>query len=322
MKKIGIIGASGFTGLELIRKLLKRNDIEICVLNSRSLSGERVQDAFPEFTNAGDLAFTDYSLEQIENMHLDLVFLAMENGMAMEIVPQLSCKIIDLSADFRFDDLEKWEKVYGMKHTAPDIERVYGLPEFFAEKIKNARVVANPGCFATASLLAVYPLRELRGLERIVLDGKTGVSGAGRKNSLVNNYNFLSENIIPYKIINHRHESEIAQFLPNIPISFTPHIVPMIRGMLVTAHVFFDLQNIPKQEEIIKLFEEFYSDSCSVKILQNSLPEPRMVRENNVCFLGGFDIDENGRLVIISAIDNLGKGASLQAIQNMDLMLS
>lgn len=322
MKKIGIIGASGFTGLELLRELLKRSDIEICVLNSRSLSGERVQDAFPEFTNAGDLAFTDYSLAQIENIHLDLVFLAMENGMAMEIAPQLSCKIIDLSADFRFQDLKKWERVYGMKHAALDIERIYGLPEFFAEKIKNARVVANPGCFATASLLAVYPLRAMGGLERIVLDGKTGVSGAGRKNSLVNNYNFLSENIIPYKIINHRHESEVAQFLPHIPVSFTPHVVPMIRGMLITVHVFFNPQEIPKQEEIINLFEEFYSESPFVKILKDALPEPRMVRETNKCFLGGFDIDEKGRLVIISAIDNLGKGASLQAIQNMELMLS
>lgn len=322
-KKIGIIGASGFTGLELIRVLSQDNNISLEVLNSRSLNGEKIFDNFPEITTDKNLQFTNYTLKKIEEKKLDLVFLAMENGQAMKIANQLSCKIVDLSADFRFQDLEKWSQVYDMQHASPDIERVYGLPEIFAKKISSARVVANPGCFATASELALFPLKEKFSpyIERVICDGKTGISGAGRRSSDINNYNFLAENVVPYIITNHRHEAEIQQFFSDFPVSFTPHIVPMMRGMLVTSHIFFDPKKIPTREEIIENFQEFYRDSEYVEVFTESLPSPRQVKFSNKCFIGGFETDKNGRLVIISVIDNLGKGASLQAVQNMEVML-
>ncbi len=325
-KKIGIFGASGFTGLELIRVLSDRHDIELCVLSSRSLAGTPVYEAFPEITLRKDLVFCNTSPQECEKMNLDLVFLALENGKAMEIVPFLSCKIIDLSADFRFIDQKKWERVYEMIHACPQKKAIYGLPELFSSTIENASLVANPGCFATASLLATIPFQHEKNIERIVYDGKTGISGAGRKNTETNNYNFLSDNVIPYKITNHRHEPEIQQFFTqngknNFPISFTPHIVPMMRGMLVTAHIFWKPGTIPSREEIIEKYEDFYKNFPLLEITKNTLPEPRQVRGTNRCRIGGFETDENGRLVIVSVIDNLGKGASLQAIQNMDLML-
>lgn len=321
-KKIGIIGASGLTGLELIRVLSKREDITLEVINSRSLNGKSVFENFPEITSDKSLMFTNLSLEEIEEIKLDLIFLAMENGEAMKIAPQLSCKIVDLSADFRFQDLDIWSDVYKMKHCSPKIEQVYGLPEVFSEQIQSARVVANPGCFATASELAIFPLKNFSPyIERIICDGKTGISGAGRRSTDINNYNYLSDNVVPYLITNHRHEAEIQQFFPDFPVSFTPHIVPMMRGMLVTTHIFFDKKNTPSKEEVLEIFQEFYKDSEYVEIFSEKLPTPRQVKFSNKCFLGGFEIDKNGRLVIISVIDNLGKGASLQAVQNMEVML-
>ncbi|MEI7511814.1 MAG: N-acetyl-gamma-glutamyl-phosphate reductase, partial [Candidatus Peregrinibacteria bacterium] len=209
-KKIGIVGVSGFTGLELIRVLAARDDIELSLLSSRSLAGTRVKDVFPEITLRDDLVFVGEKEEDCSQ--LDLVFLAMENGKAMELVPKIPCKIIDLSADFRFLDRKKWEQIYRMSHICPEKKAIYGLPELFSEEIKTANLVANPGCFATASLLATLPFQKNPHIERIVLDGKTGISGAGRRNGDTNNYNFLSENVIPYKITNHRHEAEIQQF--------------------------------------------------------------------------------------------------------------
>ena len=248
-------------------------------------------------------------------MDPDLVFLAVPHTAAMKIVPKLKTKVIDLSADYRFTDFSVYEKVYGVKHTDKR-KAVFGLPELFRKEIKEAQLVANPGCFVTAAILAAAPLNQSNGIQQIIFDCKTGVSGAGHRNSDVNNFNNLSENVIPYKLIEHRHSFEIQQFIKH-KTSFTPHVVPVVRGILCTAHILF--KNYVDPKEIQAVYEKFYKDEPFVQVIE-SLPELHAVQNTNKCHIGGFEIEGN-RLVVLSSIDNLTKGASTQAIQNRNLML-
>ncbi|MEK6808625.1 MAG: N-acetyl-gamma-glutamyl-phosphate reductase, partial [Nanoarchaeota archaeon] len=258
--KIGIIGASGYTGYELIKILSKRYEVELKVLNSQSSSGKGVREIYPDFL--GKDKYTDYAIDEINNMKLDVIFLSMPNGSAMSIVPKLNCKIIDLSADYRFEDKNQYEDIYGIEHADKKRKAVYGLTEIFFDEIKKAELIANPGCYATASLLAIYPIQ--RFADYIVLDCKSGYSGAGKKASYVNEPKNYTDNIIPYNIVNHRHKAEIEQFVKT-RLSFTPHVIPTFQGLMCTAHIILKKKISP--ENVKKIYIDFYNRKPFIKIL-------------------------------------------------------
>ena len=305
--KVGIIGAAGFTGYELIKILKNHPKVDLEVLNSRTYAGKTVKSIYSDFSDS-ELKFTNVPVEEI---NVDVVFLAVPHGTAMSLVPKLKYKVIDLSADYRFKDVAVYEKVYKNKHT-DTTKAVYGLPELFKDEIKNAHLVANPGCYATASILAALPIQEQADV--VIFDCKSGYSGAGVKKTYINDPKNYSDNIIPYKIVHHRHKYEIEQFLKN-KVSFTPHVIPTFRGLMCTMHA--TLKNMDSQ--IKTIYEDYYKNESFVKIV-DKIPDLHDVQNNNFCYLGGFEVDENNQLVVISVIDNLLKGASGQAVQNMNLM--
>jgi N-acetyl-gamma-glutamyl-phosphate reductase len=233
----------------------------------------------------------------------------------MQNVPQFHCKIIDLSADYRFEDPLEYEKIYGIRHIDKKRKAVYGLPELFREQIKKADLIANPGCYVTASILATLPIQKYA--DYIVFDCKSGFSGAGKEPSYVNDPKNYTDNVIPYKLTKHRHKYEIQQFIKT-KLSFTPQVVPFFRGMLCVAHILLKKGMSP--EKARELYKHFYRNHPFVKIV-DKIPEIKDTQNNNYCFIGGFEIDENNQLVVVSTIDNLLKGASGQAVQNMNLML-
>src|SRR3989338_5126978 len=312
-KKVGIIGASGYTGYELIKILKKHPNVELTVLNSKTYAGQTVKSLYPDFFDSS-LKFTNVPLEEINK--LDLVFLAVPHKTAMEIVPKLKCKVVDLSADYRFKKKELYEKVYGIKHTDNKTKAVYGLPELFKEKIKKAKLIANPGCYATVCALSAFPIQKLA--KYIVFDCKSGWSGAGKESDYAKDSDILKENMVAYKLVNHRHKYEVEQFIKT-KLSFTPHVIDAFQGMMATAHIL--LKKTASREKIIKMYEDFYKGQPFVKIVKGKIPEIKDVAKTNYCHIGGFDIDENNQLVVVSVIDNLVKGASGQAVQNMNLML-
>jgi len=304
-KKIGIIGASGYTGFELVKILAGHSGVELLVLNSKGSGGKKISEIYPEFQK--DLVYTDHSMQKIREMELDLVFLAREAGFAKKAVVDLNCKIVDLSRDLRFEN-----------------NTVYGLPELFRDKIKAAETIANPGCYATAAILASYPLVKEGVVDHIIFDCKSGYSGAGRTPSYLNDPNNYEDNIIAYKIAYHRHIPEIEKCLAifsqnRLKISLSPHVIPLFRGIMCTTHVILN-QDI-NIDAIKMLYEKTYNDEPFVKIFEDRLPELHDIQNTNYCYLGGFEIDKNGRAVIVATLDNLVKGASGQAVQNMNLML-
>ncbi len=319
MLKAGIIGASGYTGYELVKLLKKHPELELKVLNSKSYDGKKVKDLYPDFD--GEETFTNYSIEEINKMKLDCIFLAVPHTTAFEIIPKIKCKkIIDLSADYRFKKIQKYEEVYKTKHLDEkgNKKAVYGLPEIQKEKIKKAKIIANPGCYATVCLLSTLPIQKLA--KYIVFDCKSGYSGAGKESVYAkDNDNSIKENIVAYKLTAHRHKYEMEQFIKT-KLSFTPHVIDAFQGMMCTAHIL--LKKNTKKEEIIKLFEDFYKEQPFVKIIKNKIPEIKDIQKTNFCHIGGFEIDENNQLVIIAVIDNLIKGASGQAVQNMNIMFN
>ncbi len=315
MKKVGIIGASGYTGYELIKLLKKHPEVELKVLNSKSYNGKKVKELYSDFD--GDEEYTAYSIDEINKMKLGCVFLAVPHTKAFEILPKLKCKkIIDLSADYRFKKVSKYESVYKVKHSDEkgNKKAVYGLPELFSGKIKKAKIVGNPGCYATVCLLTGFPIGKLA--KYIVFDCKSGWSGAGKESVYAKDHSVIEENIVAYKLTGHRHKYEMEQFL-KAKLSFTPHVIDAFQGMMCTAHVL--LKKKVSKEEVIKIFEDFYKEQPFVKIVKG-IPSIKDVQGTNNCLIGGFEIDENNQLVIVSVIDNLIKGASGQAVQNMNLM--
>jgi len=308
--KAGIIGAAGYTGYELIKILSKHKNVDLIYLNSRTYKGKTVKSVYNDFFDK-ELRFTDASFEELNQT--DIVFTALGSGESLGVIPQLKTKVIDLSADYRFLDIELYEKIYNKKHKQK-IDAVYGLPELFRDKIRNAKLVANPGCYATACLLAALPMQNLA--KNIIFDCKSGYSGAGIKSTYINQPENYSDNIIPYNITKHRHKYEIEQFIKT-KISFTPHVIPTFRGLMCTIHALLE-KNIDAKE-IKKLYQEFYQNEPFVKVI-DKIPELHDVQNNNYCCLGGFEVDENNQLVVISVIDNLLKGASGQAVQNINIM--
>ena len=298
-KKIAIIGARGYTGGELIKLLACRPDIELVCLNSEGHAGQLIRDVHPEC--GGDLVFTDYPIAEINAMKPELVFLCMADGFAAATAGKLDGRIIDLSRDLRFTN-----------------GAIYGLPEIFRAEIARTRIVANPGCFATACILGALPVVRNGLAERIIFDCKSGFSGAGKTPSYRNDPKNISDNILAYKISDHPHRAEIIRGLEFASVSFTPHVLPVFRGIMATIHVI--LNRKISDGEIRAMYEKAYAPEPFVKILDR-LPELRDVRLTNYCCLGGFEIDDTGRLVVVATIDNLLKGASGQAVQNMNLML-
>lgn len=323
MVNVAIVGASGYTGGELVRLLSKHPEVEITDITSRQYEGTPFEKVHPHIRGTG-LVFTNKKPGEID---ADIIFTATPHGASMKIVPELletGAKVIDLSGDYRFNDIEVYEKWYGLKHEN-DIEGVYGLPEIHREEIKKANLIANPGCFVTGAILSGIPASKAKLADRMIVDSKTGVSGAGVNPSTTTHYPNIGDNVNPYKVTAHRHMPEIQQELgafSDVRISFTPHLVPVNRGILTTNHVLLNSENEDiTSEEVLELYKKEYKGEPFIEILDISeIPRLSSVRGSNYAHIGCFEIDETGRLVIVSAIDNLVKGASGQAIHNMNIM--
>ena len=333
MISVGIVGGTGYTGVELLRLLLRHPNVEVKALTSRTEAGRRVDDMFPSLRGHTDLQFSDLSLDLLKAC--DVVFFATPHGVAMKHAEELvaaNTKVIDLAADFRLQNLVQFEKWYGMQHTCPELlkDSVYGLTELNREKIKQAQVIGNPGCYPTTVQLGLAPLlksaQALIETKNIIIDAKSGVSGAGRKASLGMIYSENADNFKAYGVAGHRHHPEIVEALENIAakkdvfegLLFVPHLVPMIRGMLSTIYV--DLTEAGKQTDLQALYENFYANEKFVDVMPaNSSPETRSVRGANELRIALYKPQPN-KLIILAAQDNLVKGASGQAVQNMNLM--
>ncbi|OKY78280.1 MAG: Aspartate-semialdehyde dehydrogenase Acd [Candidatus Methanohalarchaeum thermophilum] len=316
MIEAGVVGGSGYTGSELLRIILNHPEFELKFATSRSYSGERIGDILPSLERLTDQSFVSPSKEQLEG---DLVFTAVPHTKAMEYVPYLveNCStVVDLSADYRIPTRE-FEEVYGAQHSDPGRECIYGLTELNREKIAVSSFVANPGCFPTGACLSVLPLLEEDGVNRILFDSKTGISGAGAKPTESTHFPNVQEEVSPYNVTSHRHLSEMKMVVGgnNRDVYFTPHIIPSTRGILTTSHL-FDVSL--DEDEVFKLFKDYYDDDYFVRV-KKDVPKLSSVRGSNFVDIGGFEIKE-GRLVVVSAIDNLVKGAAGQAIQNANIM--
>ncbi len=318
---IGIIGGSGYTGGELLRLLAGHPEADVAAVASRSRKAQKVSDTHTHLRKIFDLNFEDLSAEEVASRS-DIVFTAVPHGTAMEFVPALieaGVKVIDLSADYRLDH-EIFEKVYKIRHIDPR-DVVYGLPELHHEVAEQV-LIANPGCYPTGAALAAAPLAAAHLIERVVFDSKSGISGAGAEPTQVSHYPNIAENIQAYKLTNHRHGAEIVQELSRLDrslkkISFTPHVIPSVRGILTTAHIF--VKKELSKEEVSDIYQNFYYEKPFIRLIKG-IPMLSSVRGSNFCDIG-FEIEKDSdRVVIISAIDNLVKGASGQAIQNMNLM--
>ena len=327
MKKIGIVGATGYTGVELLRLLATHPEVEISYVTSRSNAGTRVDAMFPNLRDFIDLDFSDPDADALAKC--DLVFFATPNGVAMNHTPAIlkaGGKVIDLAADFRIKDIGLWSKWYGMTHACPELveEAVYGLPEINREQIKSSNLVANPGCYPTAVILGLLPLIE-KGLinpDDIIADTKSGVSGAGKGANVATLYSEMGESFKAYNVGGHRHQPEIAQILSgvsgeNIGLTFVPHLLPIIRGIHATLYA-----KLNDELDLQGLYEKWYANEPFVDVLpEGSHPETRSVKTSNMCRIAVHKPSDNQQLVILSVIDNLVKGAAGQAIQNMNLML-
>jgi N-acetyl-gamma-glutamyl-phosphate reductase len=326
MIQVGIVGGTGYTGVELLRLLAQHPEAELAAITSRSEAGTAVADLFPSLRGRVGLKFADPKDAPLERC--DVVFFATPNGIAMEQTRPLldaGVKVIDLAADFRIKDVAVWEKWYGMSHAAPDLvaEAVYGLPEVNREQIRKARLVANPGCYPTAAQLGLLPLVESGcvDLEYLIADCKSGVSGAGRKAETHNLFAEVSDSFKAYAVPGHRHLPEIRQGLAlaagrDVRLTFVPHLTPMIRGIYATLYA-----RVTREEDFQALFERRYRGEPFVDVLPpKSHPDSRSVRASNVCRIALHRPQDGDVLVVLSVIDNLVKGAAGQAVQNMNLM--
>ncbi len=329
MLKVSIIGATGYTGSELVRLLVRHPKVNLVAVTSRRYKNLPLSSVFPILTNETELILEELSIERISEVS-DLIFVAVPHRVAMEIVPGLlenRKKVIDLSADFRFRDISVYERWY-QRHTAPDVlkKAVYGLTEIYSEEIKKADLVANPGCYPTGAILALAPLVKDRAIdtEGIIIDSKSGVSGAGRSLDPNILYCEVDEALKAYKVCEHRHTPEIEEHLSllageEIKVTFTPHLVPMSRGILST--IYAALNKDMSTEDIIDQYKRFYAGKRFVRIYPSGqLPNVIYVRGSNYVDIGLKVDSRTGKVIMISAIDNLTKGASGQAIQNMNLI--
>jgi N-acetyl-gamma-glutamyl-phosphate reductase len=330
MIRVGIVGATGYAGAELVRLLAGHPAVKLNLLTPRQYAGKRFDAVFPSMAGVVDLVCRDYSLD-VACDRTDIIFMALPHQLPMVFIPQLlenGKRVIDLSADFRFRDVAVYEQYYQPHQAAHLIgESVYGLSEIYGERIKKARLIGNPGCYPTSVLLPLVPLLK-NGLikpDAIIADSKSGVSGAGRSLSLTAHYCEVQESFKAYKVGQHRHNPEMDEVLSieartPVSITFVPHLVPLSRGMLTTLYTTPEKSVGP--DDIRNCLVSFYNGRHFVRLCpDNKLPDTRNVRGTNFCDIGfKLDVPRN-RLILISAIDNLVKGAAGQAVQNMNLML-
>jgi len=327
MIKIGIIGGTGYTGVELLRLLAAHPEADLRVITSRGEAGKKVAELFSNLRGHVDLVFTEPDPKALAAC--DVVFSATPNGVAMTHARELlkaGVKFIDLAADFRLKDPAAWEKWYGMPHACPELlaEAVYGLPEVNREKIKKTRLVANPGCYPTAVQLGFLPLLEndLVDTQHLIADAKSGVSGAGRKAEVSIVFSEASDSMKAYGVAGHRHWPEIRQGLDAVKgrpvgLTFVPHLTPMIRGIHATLYARLTKPGVDLQA----VFEKRYANEPFVDVMPaGSHPETRSVRASNVCRIAVHQPQGGDTVVVLSVIDNLVKGAAGQAIQNMNIM--
>ena len=330
MIKAGIVGGTGYTGVELLRLLAQHPDVELKAITSRKERGTAVAAIFPSLRGHVELAFTEPGAERLRGC--DVVFFATPNGVAMgeaRTILETGARVVDLSADFRLRDVAEWERWYKMKHAAPELvgEAVYGLPELNRERIRGARLLANPGCYPTATQLGFLPLVEAGAvdLDSLIADAKSGVSGAGRKAEVHLSFSEASDNFMAYNVPGHRHWPEIRQGLAQaagreVGLVFTPHLTPIIRGIHATLYA-----RVTREADFQALYEKRFSAEPFVDVMPaGSHPETRSVRAANVCRIAIHRAPQSGRgaatLVVLAVIDNLVKGAAGQAVQNMNLM--
>jgi N-acetyl-gamma-glutamyl-phosphate reductase len=326
MIKAGIVGGTGYTGVELLRLLAQHSEVELTAITSRKEAGMAVADMFPNLRGRVSLKFSDPQDAPLGDC--DVVFFATPNGVAMQQTRELldaGVKVIDLAADFRIKDVALWEKWYGMQHACPDLiaEAVYGLPEINRDQVKGARLIANPGCYPTAAQLGFLPLIEAGVVDTafLVADCKSGVSGAGRKAEVHTLFAEASDNFKAYAVPGHRHLPEIKQGLArmagkDVNLTFVPHLTPLIRGIHATLY-----GRLTKDVDLQALFEARYQGEYFVDVLPaGAHPETRSVRSANHCRIAVHRPQGGDTVVVLSVIDNLVKGAAGQAVQNMNIL--
>ncbi len=332
MIKVGIIGSTGYAGQELVRILLGHKDAEIVWYGSRSYIDKDYSDVYGNMFKIVDAKCMDDNMQELSKQ-ADVIFTATPQGLCASLVNEevlSNAKIVDLSADYRIKDVATYEKWYGIEHKSPQFidEAVYGLCEINREDIKKARLIANPGCYTTCSILSLYPLvkEKMIDVDTIIVDAKSGTSGAGRGAKLANLYCEVNESIKAYGVASHRHTPEIEEQLgyahegTPLTINFTPHLVPMNRGILATSYA--KLKDKYTYEDIKKVYEKYYGDERFIRLLNKGVcPETRWVEGSNYVDIN-FVVDERtGRVVVMGAIDNVVKGAAGQAVQNMNLIM-
>ena len=330
MIKAGIIGATGYAGAELVRLLAGHKDVDIVWYGSRSYINDNYANVYRNFCKIVDARCLDDNLGELADQ-ADVIFTATPQGFLASVLTEEileKTKVIDLSADFRIKDVAVYEKWYGIEHKSPQFlpEAVYGLCEINREKIRGARLVANPGCYTTCSILTAYPLaREgLIDMDTLIVDAKSGTSGAGRGAKVPNLFCEVNENIKAYGVATHRHTPEIEEQLGYaagrpVTLSFTPHLVPMNRGILATEYA--SLKEKVSWEEVKKIYEKYYGKETFIRVLgQGVCPETKWVEGSNYVDIGAQIDPRTGRIILMGAIDNLVKGAAGQAVQNMNLL--
>ena len=330
MIKAGIIGATGYAGNELARLLLGHKEVEVAWYGSRSYIDQKYADVYQNFFKLVDAKCMDDNMAALAD-EVDVIFTATPQGLCSSLVSEeilSKVKIIDLSADFRIKDVNRYEEWYGIKHQSPEFidEAVYGLCEINREDIKKARLIANPGCYPTCSTLSIYPMAKegLIEMNSVIIDAKSGTSGAGRGAKVNNLYCEVNENIKAYGVATHRHTPEIEDQLSyasgeEVLLNFTPHLIPMNRGILVTAYA--TLKKDVSYEEVKAIYDSYYKNEKFVRVLDKDVcPETRWVEGSNYVDVN-FKIDKRtNRIIMMGAMDNLVKGAAGQAVQNMNLM--
>lgn len=335
MVKVGIIGATGYAGNELVRLLMGHKDVEIMWYGSRSYIDKKYAEVYQNMFEIVEDTCLDDNMEELASK-VDVIFTATPQGFLAGVLTEeilSKVKIIDLSADFRIKDVKTYEKWYKIEHKSPQFieEAVYGLCEINRDKVKGARLIANPGCYTTCSILTAYPLVK-EGLidpDTLIIDAKSGTSGAGRGAKLPNLFCEVNENMKAYGVTNHRHTPEIEEQLgyaagKEIAVNFTPHLVPMNRGILATEYATLNKKadgTLPTYEEVKAVYDKYYKNEKFVRVLEKDIcPETKWVEGSNYVDVN-FKIDERtGRIVMMGALDNLVKGAAGQAVQNMNLL--